>query len=172
MTKKLIVTSLIASSFVHAASFTLNPVALARDVKQEWKSESGWHKAVMIAEATAAVTSLGLDGVSTEYVNGHSGLWTAACKCYVSAAHETDPLFLTAGTHNLNQTKLWAYKSILAVAPFGVSKISHHFWPKSQVADAALLGVTLTASGFYTYAAINNLHIASEIQSQNKALGH
>lgn len=168
---KLILALLLAvPSFAAGITLTIDPAQIKTGLTQPNK----WHRAVFIFEALGAITSLGLDGGSTEFVKSHSQLWVASCGCYVAGAHETDPLFLNASATGpvFSQTKFWLWKSALAIAPVAVSKVAHKIAPDNIATDAAIIGITGTLSGFYTYAAINNLHIASQITAENKAAGH
>lgn len=168
----LIITLLLPFSTARAANISIqiqltNPVtALTQPNK--------WHRLAYVFEVIGAVTSLGLDGGSTEYVKSHSRLWSPGCTCYVPGAAESDALFLITGPNGpqFSQTKFWLYKSGLSLAPVAISKAMHHFFPDNTAVDATTVGLLGGLSGIYTYAAINNLHIAGQIAAENKALGH
>jgi hypothetical protein len=168
--KTLCVALLLAAS-TQAASFqiNLNPSHVKAGLTQTNK----WHRAVYVVEMLGVTTSLGLDGASSEYALKHSNLWKPACGCYVKALHETDPLFLSNGPDGktFNQEKFWIYKTLFAVAPIAVSKITHKLYPDNTVSDGVIIGIDGALSGFYTYAAINNLRLAQGIVNSNAKYG-
>jgi hypothetical protein len=149
-----------------AANFgvTINPMVLVHS------DATKMHKLVYVAEALAAMASLGADGYSSEVAVVQTPAWLrkhgyGCSPCIV----ESNALFLhnVAGEQQFSQAKFWTYKSVVAASGFAGTWAIHRMHKDDVHSDIASIVSSGASAAFFTSIAFHNLHLASSIKAQN-----
>ena len=113
----------------------------------------GLHKFVYVAEAVAAVASLGLDGYSTERGIGVPGI------------RESNSLFLN-GSGQFSQPRFWSIKVAMAAVPLVMTYIGRKKRGNNEFTDLLSITSSSALAAVYTWTGIHNLNLVNQFSAK------
>lgn len=115
----------------------------------------GLHKFVYVAEAVAAVASLGFDGYSTERGIGVPGV------------RESNVLFLN-GSGQFSQPRFWTLKAAMAAFPIVMTYIGHKKRGNNETADIISITSSTALAAVYTWSGVHNINLVNQVAARQQ----